>query len=148
MDFINALFANLQQLSWLGILVARIGVGLLFAISGYGKLFNEKKKKQMKQTMKKADVPMPKLNAVFVSWVELIFGIFLLIGFLTPLAAMLLAATMVVAIFTVKLQSIESDSLMAWLGEFLFLPEVLFLIILIWLFFAGGGLVSLDNAIL
>lgn len=136
---------NLEQLEWLGILLARITVGLLFAISGYGKLFNEEKKEQMKETMKEAGVPMPDLNAVLVSWVELIFGLFVLVGFLMPLSSLMLAGTMVVAILTVKLDSIESDSVRGWLGEFLFLPEPLYLVMLLWLFFAGGGLVSLDN---
>ncbi|HEY5991870.1 MAG TPA: hypothetical protein VIU10_04765 [Candidatus Udaeobacter sp.] len=34
-----------------------------------------------------------------------------------------------------------------WLAEFLYLPEVLYLVILLWLFFSGAGWVSIDHLI-
>lgn len=144
MNILESLMLNLAQWEWLGILLARISVGLLFVLSGYGKVFVAEKREQMKETMESAGVPLPQFNAVFVSWVELIFGVALLIGFLTPLASLMLAATMIVAILTVKLKGIEGGSLSAWLSEFLFLPEVLYLVILIWLFFSGPGIASVD----
>ena len=144
MNFFESLVLGLQQWEWFGMLLARLAVGLLFAISGYGKITVAEKRAQMQETVKSAGVPFPKLNATFVSWVELIFGVLLMIGFLTPLACLMLSGVMAVAIFTVKLKSIESKSLMGWLGEFLFIPDVLYLVILIWLFFSGAGLLSVD----
>ncbi len=141
----SSLLATLQQWEWFGILLARLAVGLLFAISGGGKLFVPKKGKQMKETMQQADVPAAQKSAVFVSLVELVFGVFLILGFLTPLSSLMLSGVMVVAIATVKLKTIEAKSILRWLGEFLYIPEVLYLVILIWLFFSGPGRVSLDN---
>ena len=148
MNVLESIMLSLQQWEWVGILLARLSVGVLFAISGYGKIFVEEKRGQMRETLKNAGVPLPKINAIFVSWVELIFGILLVLGFLTPVACLMLSGVMIVAILTVKLKGIESASLSGWLGEFLFLPEVLYLVILIWLFFSGPGLISLDRLIL
>lgn len=144
MAFFESLTMNLQQWEWIGILLVRLAVGVMFTISGYSKVFVKEKREQMRETVTEAGIPMPHLNAILVSWIELIFGILLAIGLLTPLACILLSGVMVVAILTVKLQTIESEPLIGWLGEFLFIPDVLYLLMLIWLFFSGPGMLSLD----
>src|SRR5262249_26991446 len=52
------IFVNeLHSLEWLGILLARIAVGLLFFLSGRGKLFVPERREQMRRTLIEAHVP-------------------------------------------------------------------------------------------
>jgi len=88
------------------------------------------------------------LNAVFVSTVEFVFGLLLVAGAATPLACVMLGGSMIVAIVTTAVRTIEALSPLDWLSEFLYLPEVLYLVILVWLFFSGPGWLSVDHLIL
>jgi putative oxidoreductase len=56
--------------------------------------------------------------------------------------------TMIVAITTVSLATIPAGhSFLDWLNDFLYLPETLYIIILIWLMCSGPGRLSVDNRI-
>jgi putative oxidoreductase len=66
-------------------------------------------------------------------------------GLLTPLACVMLSGVMLVAIATTQLHTIQARSITDWLGEFLYLPEVLYLVILVWLLLSGPGWASLDH---
>jgi putative oxidoreductase len=132
----------------IGTLVARIAVGLLFLLSGRGKLFVPARREQMRETLLAAGVPFPNFNTVFVSMVEFIFGSFLLLGFATPPACLMLGGVMVMAIATTGLQNIKASSPLAWLSEFVYLPEVLCLVILVWIFLSGPGWFSIDHLLL
>jgi hypothetical protein len=55
---------------------------------------------------------------------------------------------MVVAIATTALRNIKALSLLGWLSELSYLPEVLYLVILFWLFLSGPGWFSTDHLIL
>jgi putative oxidoreductase len=99
----------------------------------------------MRQTLIEAHVPFPDLNAVFVSMVEFVCGLLLVLGALTPLACVMLGCVMIIAIATTAIRNIKATSLSAWLSEFLYLPEVLYFIILLWLFFSGPGWLSVDD---
>ena len=57
---------------WIGMLIARLSVGALFALSGSGKLFVPSRRDEMVRTLRAAAAP--EANAVFVSSVELVFG--------------------------------------------------------------------------
>ena len=143
------IFVNeLHSLEWLGILLARIAVGLLFFLSGRGKLFVPERREQMRRTLIEAHVPFPDFNALFVSIVEFVCGFLLIIGALTPLVCALLAFVMVLAIATIAIRNIKAFSLAEWLAAFLYLPEPLYLVILIWLFFSGPGWLSVDSLLL
>jgi putative oxidoreductase len=133
---------------WIGILLARLTVGLAFSLSGEAKLFRRSRRDQMKLTLREARIPYPELNAIFVSGVEFVFGSLLVVGALTRLACIMLAAVMVMAIATTRLQSVRHSSAIEWLSNVLYLPEVLYLVILIWLFFSGAGWLSLDHLII
>jgi putative oxidoreductase len=105
-------FVNgLHSLEWVGILLARIAVGLLFFLSGRGKLFVAERREQMRQTLIEAHVPFPDFNAVFASTVEFVCGFLLIIGALTPLASVMLACVMIMAIAT----SVSGNSHLAFL---------------------------------
>jgi putative oxidoreductase len=143
------IFVNeLHSLEWLGILLARIAVGLLFFLSGRGKLFVSERRKQMRQTLIEAHVPFPDFNALFISTVEFVCGLLLVLGAVTPLACALLAFVMIAAIATIAIRNIKASSPAEWLAAFLYLPEPLYLVILIWLFFSGSGWLSVDNLLL
>ena len=148
MSCVRIFFNELHSLEWLGILLARVSVGLLFFLSGRGKLFVPERREQMRQTLIEAHVPFPDLNALFVSTVEFVCGLLLVVGALTPLASAMLGCVMIIAIGTTAIRNIKAPSPLGWLAEFLYLPEVLYLVILVWLFFSGPGWLSVDQLVL
>ena len=135
----------LQHYEWIGILIARLSVGTLFALSGSGKLFVPSRRAEMLKTLRDAGIPAPELNTLFVSSVEFVFGTLLVVGFLTPLCCVMLSGVMVVALGTSILPRITAASLASWLGAVLYLPEVLYLVILVWLLVSGPGWFSVDH---
>jgi putative oxidoreductase len=148
MLWIRTFLAELHAWQWLGVLLARLTVGLLFFLSGRGKLFVAERREQMRETLVAARVPFPELNALFVSTVEFGSGLLLIVGALTPIACVMLSGVMVMAIATTAVRNIKATSLLGWLSEFLYLLEVLCLVILLWLFFSGPGWFSIDHLIL
>src|SRR5947207_15595838 len=92
--------SELHSWEWVGILMARIAVGLLFFLSGRGKLFVSERREQMRQTLIEARVPFPEVNTVFVSTVEFVLGLLLILGALTPLACAMLGCVMIMAVAT------------------------------------------------
>jgi len=147
MSIVRTIHSELHAWQWAGILLARLTVGSAFFLSGRGKLFVPERREQMRQTLREAHVPLPELNALFVSTVEFVCGLLLVAGAATPLACVMLSGTMIVAIATTAVRKIEAPSALAWLSEFLYLPEVLYFVILAWLFLAGAGPLSVDHFI-
>ena len=72
----------------------------------------------------------------------------LTVGFLTPIAAAALATLMVMSIVTDRVNDLVVSSWLAWVGSFLYLPEVLYILILSWLFFARTRPWSVDGYLL
>jgi putative oxidoreductase len=136
--------------SWeqFSILLARLSLGVFFAISGGNKLFVASRTRQMYETIAGAGIPLPHFMTYFVSSVEFIGGCLLVIGLLSSLCCAALIIQMIVAIITVRLATIPAGlSFLNWLDDFLYLPETLYIIILIWLICSGPGRVSADNRI-
>jgi putative oxidoreductase len=148
MSCVPVLLNALHSYEWIGILLARVSVGLLFFLSGRGKLFVPKRREQMRQTLIEAHIPFPDLNAVVISTIEFVCGILLILGALTPLSCALLAFVMIVAIPTIAIHNIKASSPAEWFAAFLYLPEPLYLVILVWLFFSGPGWLSVDHLVL
>jgi putative oxidoreductase len=147
MSSIRTFINELHTWEWLAILLARLAVGLLFFLSGRGKLFVPERREEMRKTLVAAHVPFPEFNTGFVATVEFVFGSFLVLGFATPLACVMLGCVMIMAIATTAIRNIKAPPLLGWLSEFLYLPEVLSLVILVWLFLSGPGWFSLDHLI-
>jgi putative oxidoreductase len=145
MVWVRTVLGELHTWEWLGILIARLAVGLLFLLSGRGKLFVPERREEMRQTLVAAGVPFPEVNALFVATVEFVFGLLLILGALTPLTCVMLGGVMLVAIATTALRNIKATSPLGWLSEFLYLPEVLYLVILFWLLLSGPGWFSVDH---
>jgi putative oxidoreductase len=144
---------RLVQLALLGssdleqyaILLVRVSLGLFFAISGANKLFVAGSRKTMYETLVKAKVPFPRLTTYFVAGVEFVGGLLLTVGFLSSLASVALLVDMLVAILTTKLSAMPKKlSPLNWLDDFLYLPEVLYVLFFIWLICSGPGKFSVD----
>ena len=54
---------------------------------------------------------------------------------------------MIVAVATNRIYTIKAGGVLAWLDDFLYLPEILYVMILIWLIFSGPGRYSIDGSI-
>jgi putative oxidoreductase len=141
----EAFTVALARWEWLGQLLARVSVGLLFFISGRAKLFVEARRESMRKTMRQAGVPFPELTAGVTSGVEFVCGALLVAGLFTPVSCLLLIVVMIGALATTQIPALKAGSAIDWLGEFLYLPEVLYVVILVWLLLAGPGWLSLDR---
>ena len=147
-EFVRSLLLGNPAWEQFAILLARVSLGVFFAISGGNKLFVASHTRQMYETLAGAGIPLPHFMTYFVSSVELIGGSLLVIGLLSSLCCTALIIQMIVAITTVRLSSIPAGlSFLDWLDDFLYLPETMYIIILIWLICSGAGGVSVDGRI-
>jgi putative oxidoreductase len=127
------------------ILLVRVSIGLFFAISGANKLFVTGGTKPVYETLVKAKVPFPHLMAYFVSGVEFVGGSLVALGFLSSPACVVLLIDMIVATLTEAISTLpEGLSPLRWLDDFLYLPEVLYVLFFIWLICSGPGKFSVD----
>ena len=124
------------HIGWLAPLFARITVGWVFLLSGWGKLQNLP---LVTDNFVSWGIPAPHLLAPFVSGVEFIGGLFLLLGLLTRISAGALAITMVVAIKSAKWADVDSLETLLGFDEFEYLA------LFLWLAIAGAGAVSIDH---
>jgi putative oxidoreductase len=128
------------------ILLVRVSIGLFFAISGANKLFVAGGTKPVYDTLVKSRVPFPRQTAYFVAGVEFICGSLLTVGLLSVPACVALLIDMAVATLTNALSTLpEGLSLLNWLDDFLYLPEVLYILFFIWLISSGPGKLSVDH---
>lgn len=130
-------FANLHQLSDIGLIALRIAVGVIFLVHGTQKW-------AMWQMQPSAQMPAGMLAMMkFLSIVEPLGGLAVIIGFLTQLAAAGLGLIMIGAIGLkvgmMKVPFTANDKL-GWEYDFIILAAV------IALFFSGAGSVALDRA--
>ena len=134
-----------SDLEQYAILLVRVSLGLFFAISGANKLFVAGGTQTMYETLVEANVPFPDLMTYFVSGVEFVGGSLVAAGFLSNLACIALLVDMVVAILTTTLSAMPKGlSPLNWLDDFLYLPEVLYVLFFIWLLCSGPGKFSVD----
>ncbi len=127
------------------ILLVRVSIGLFFAISGANKLFVAGGTKPVYETLVKAKVPFPQQTAYFVSGVEFVCGSLLTVGLLSSLAGVALLIDMIVATLTSAISTLPKGlSLLSWLDDFLYLPEVLYVLFFVWLICSGPGRFSVD----
>ena len=125
-----------RYLTWLAPLFARVTVGWVFFLSGWGKLNNLS---QVTENFIGWGIPFPHILTPFTSGVEFFGGIFLLLGLFTRISAGALGVTMIVAIWSAKRGDIDS------LETFLGFDETEYLALFTWLAIAGAGTLSLDH---
>jgi len=127
------------------ILLVRVSIGLFFAISGGNKLFVAGGTKPVYDTLVKANAPFPRQLAYFVAGVEFVGGSLLTVGFLSSAACVALLIDMIVATLTEAISTLPKGlSPLSWLDDFLYLPEVLYVLFFVWLICSGPGKFSVD----
>jgi uncharacterized membrane protein YphA (DoxX/SURF4 family) len=135
----------------LAITLLRLSMGVFFVFSGYHKLFNKQRHAVIAQTMAADRIPDARFNSWFVPGVEFLGGLALFFGFLTSLAAFGLVCVCCVATLVDGLKRIPAWSPIDkadYADDVLYLPEVLYSIILLAIIFTGPGPYSLDDIIL
>jgi putative oxidoreductase len=124
-----------ERLRFLPALATRLGLGIVFVQSGWGKLHDLDK---VIDFFRSLGIPFPELQAPFVASVELVCGALLLVGLATRLSSLLLTCTMAVAILTAILPDVEG------IGDFFGHIEPLYVLLFLYLAVYGGGALSLD----
>lgn len=125
--------------------VARVGLGVFFALSGQFKLRDPT---NILATFRADGIPFIGFNRWFVPGVELSAGLALIVGALTPLAAMGLLAICCVATVTDGMKRFQRQEPWAdWIDDVLYLPEVIYVGLLLYLIAAGAGPLSIDAAV-
>jgi putative oxidoreductase len=140
-------FALLGSSDWeqYAILLVRVSIGLFFAISGANKLFVAGGTKPVYDTLVQGKVPFPRQTAYFVSGVEFIGGSLVTVGLLSSPACAVLLIDMLVATLMTKLSAVPKGlSPLNWVDDFLYFPEVLYVLFFIWLICSGPGKISVD----
>lgn len=136
----------MQALNWpkyseIGLALVRIVVGIVFFVHGWQKLFMF----GFEGTagfLGSIGVPAPLVMAVVVTLVELLGGLALIVGLFTRLAAIPIAVTMLVALFTVHL----ANGFFVSNGGYEFVLTLF--VANVSLALAGGGAFAVDNMLL
>ncbi len=121
------------------LLCVRLYWGWQFAQTGWGKLHNLPR---ITRYFISLGIPFPAFTTPFVSWVEFLGGLLLIIGLLTRFTGLVLAIDMVVAYWTgdhAALVSFFSDP-----GKFYVADPYTFLFASLMVLIFGAGLFSLD----
>jgi putative oxidoreductase len=133
-------FAAVDYLRSPFLLAVRVYWGWQLIQSGWGKLHNLPK---VTEFFTNLNLPMPAQMALFISCVELFGGIFLAVGLLSRLTALVLAVNMIMAYVIADreaLQSIFSDP-----DKFYAAAPYVFLIASLIILIFGPGKASLDT---
>jgi putative oxidoreductase len=128
----------------LGLLILRLGVGLILAAHGAQKLFGWWGGPGMKawtQVVERLRIRPAQPWAWIAALGEFLGGTFLALGLLTPLAAAAIAGSMIVAIVTVHLAK------GFWIGKGGYEYNLAILSAVVALALTGPGAYSLDNAL-
>jgi putative oxidoreductase len=124
-----------SALRWLPPTLARLTVGWVFVLSGWGKLHGLQ---DVIDFFRSLGIPAPELQAPFASGVEFVCGLLLLSGLMTRIACVPLIIVMIVAIATARHEEVTS------LGALFGFVEYLYILLLLWIGVAGPGPLSLD----
>jgi uncharacterized membrane protein YphA (DoxX/SURF4 family) len=142
-----------RGLGWTDIVLAlcRGAVGMFFMFSGYHKLFNPVRHRVFVDELTNLHVGAIRFNQWWVPSVEFAGGAAVLIGLLTPLAALGLFVIVLVAGVTsgrVRIAGIQPLDRADRIDDWLYLPEVLYAFMLTIFISAGAGPYSVDAVIL
>ncbi|HEX3852009.1 MAG TPA: DoxX family protein [Polyangiaceae bacterium] len=125
-----------RRFDWLGPLVARITLGVLFVSTGWGKVHNLAK---ITAYFRELGIPFASIQAPMVSFIELVGGALLVIGLASRFAALPLMGSMVVAILTAQRENVHG------LPDLFGLVEWTYFTLLLWVALNGPGKISLDE---
>ena len=125
-----------ESLESLALLLVRLSAGVVFAQSGWGKLHNLE---AIVGFFRELGIPAPELQAPFVSGLEFVGGVALILGVASRLFAAPLIGTMVVAMVTAKASEVEAATDVLGFIEWHYL--VFFAVIVL----CGPGKLSVDH---
>lgn len=126
----------LRRFDWVGPLAARVSLGVVFVVTGWGKLHSLEKVTSFFDSL---HIPAPHANAVFVALVEFVGGLALIAGLGTRVASLLLIGVMAVAIGTAKLPDLHG------VVDLVNTVEFTYLVVFGWLLVSGAGSASMDR---
>jgi len=124
----------------IGAIVLQTALGVFFAASGFNKLFNIGRRAMLRETLEEDGVPFPKYMCWWVAGWELGAGIiaslsalwyFLGYGIIGQLAMVPMIAILLVACCAEalpKVRAYEPINKVDWVADWLYLPEVLMLV--------------------
>jgi putative oxidoreductase len=138
-DLAGKALSLVKKTDWVALLVARLTVGLEFVSTGWGKVHNLDKVTAF--FANDLHIPMPRFNAVFASYTELLCGTALTLGIASRLSAVPLIVTMLVALLTAKAHEIMGVTDLV--GEL----EWAYVAILVIIVSLGPGAVSIDGVL-
>jgi putative oxidoreductase len=126
-----------KRLAWLPPTVARLALFFTFFFAGWGKLGAlEATVNNFRDVF---EMPVPEITAPLVAVTEVVCGVLLLVGLFTRFAAIPLAITMLVALFTYFWG--ETPNKLDLFGK----AEAGYIIMCLWLVVYGAGALSLDS---
>ena len=126
----------------------RFALGSFFVLSGVHKLTNAERHQTFVETLRALGIPSIGLFQWFVPGVEFLGGLGVAVGCLTPLAALGLLVICLVALLTSSPTVVASykpidraDRVDDWLYQ----PELMYALMLLYFIAAGAGPVSVDQ---
>lgn len=131
----------------IAIATARTLTGAFFFLSGANKIFNTGRHQALVNTLEKDKVPVLKFMQWWVPGWEFTAGALLTVGLFSSFAAAVLAIIMLVACTceakkrVAEYQPINKADV---IDDYLYLPEVIYLLLLVTFVLTGGGRYSLD----
>jgi putative oxidoreductase len=128
----------LHKLAWVGPLLVRLTLGVVFTVAGWGKLHNLD---NITEFFASLHIPAPGIQAAFVSTLEFAGGLLLIAGLGTRIVSALLIGVMTVAILTAKLPDLHG------VVDLANTIELTYLVMFAWLVVSGAGAASLDHVI-
>ena len=132
-------WSRIVTAAWAGPLLVRLVVGWVFLWTGWQKL---QILPRMVENFRSWGIPAPEITTPFVSGLEFVGGLLLLLGLLTRFISVPMMIVMLVAIASGTWGDV--DSLQTLLG----FEEISYLVMFAWLGIAGPGPVSLDHLVL
>jgi putative oxidoreductase len=124
-----------SRLRWLPPTLARLTLGWVFLLSGWGKLHGLP---DVIDYFRSLGIPAPQIQAPFASGMEFLCGGLVLLGLVSRFAAVPLVIIMLVAILTARLKDLSSiDDLFGFI-------EYLYIVLLVYVIVEGPGPVSID----
>ncbi|NGX50840.1 MAG: hypothetical protein K1060chlam2_00691 [Chlamydiae bacterium] len=142
--FFSKLGYKKRACEWLPLLLVRLCLGVFFILSGFFKLFDLHQHEALLRSFTEVGLPFPEVNVMLLPIIEIIAGGCILVGFLTSFASFILFILVVGALVIDRITPVTIHGEVRSIEHFLYLPEVLYALMLFWLFFSGPGKISFD----
>lgn len=135
-SFLKSWFNRFENFRHIPLLLSRLTISVVFIASGLSNLRHLDKTVILFSSL---GIPYSHFLAPLTSWVELIFGFCILIGFATRIVAIPLVFILIVGIVTGKWHSLHG------LYSLFETTEFLYIILLLWIISLGAGGYSIDS---